>query len=92
MMKSTTTSGAARRAHRRGGMPRSSKDPYALTRDRAEALAAKIRAYWQGRGHQGVRIWIEPITESSKSEFAVRSDISVVERPMTTSSSEAPIA
>jgi hypothetical protein len=80
----------------RGAHARASRDPYALTRPRAEALAAKIKAYWVSRGRAGVRIWVEPIAESSKSEFAVRSSISVIERPATTPTitrkSEAPVA
>ena len=74
----TATSTTARRAHRRGGN-RTSKDPYAPTRQRAEALAEKIRSFWSAQGRQ-IRAWAEPLNDQTKSEWVVRSDLTVTER------------
>jgi hypothetical protein len=67
---------------------------YALTRQRAEAQAENLKAYWKARGRI-VKAWIEPLSDATTVEWVVRSDLVLVERPATTSisrSSEASVA
>lgn len=45
-----------------------------FTREQAEHQAEIIRAYWQERGYE-IDVWIEPVSQSYKSDFAVRSSI-----------------
>jgi hypothetical protein len=52
---------------------------YSLTRQRAEFLAEQIRAFWEEKGRP-IRVWVEPIHETSVSEWVVRSDLAVVEK------------
>ena len=55
------------------------RDDFHLTRARAEAFAEEIRDFWSRRG-LAVRVWLEPLNNSSTTEFVVRSDLSLVER------------
>ena len=45
-----------------------------FTREQAEHQAEIIRAYWRERGYE-IDVWIEPVSQSYKSDFAVRSSI-----------------
>ena len=49
-------------------------EPVNFTRERAEYLAETIRAYWRVRGHE-IKVWVEPISRTYASEFAVRSNL-----------------
>ena len=49
-------------------------EPVKFTRERAEYLAEAIRAYWRDRGHE-IEVWVEPISRTYASEFAVRSSL-----------------
>jgi hypothetical protein len=62
-----------RRVHRRHGTDRR-EERHRLTRPRAELLAESIRNYWRGQGLE-VRVWIEPVDETTSTEFAVRSTL-----------------
>lgn len=50
-----------------------------LTRNGAEALAARLTAYWlaQGQGHTTARFWVEPgrYNGSNSGVFVVRSNL-----------------
>ena len=48
--------------------------PVKFTREQAEGHAECIRAYWRDRGYE-VDVWIEPISQTYASDFAVRSNL-----------------
>jgi len=48
--------------------------PDKLTRERAERQAEIIRAYWRDRGYK-IDVWVEPISKTYSSEFAVWSSL-----------------
>jgi hypothetical protein len=50
---------------------------YALTRSRAEALATRLRQYWQRRDAD-IEVWIEPLAAD---EWQVRSSLRLTARP-----------
>jgi len=45
-----------------------------LTRERAQQHAELIRAYWRDRGYE-IEVWIEPISKTYATDFAVRSNL-----------------
>ena len=49
-------------------------EPVKFTRERAEYMAETIRAYWRVRGHE-IEVWVEPISQTYASDFAVRSNL-----------------
>lgn len=74
------TTGNGKRVHRRQGVARHREERHRLTRARAERQAERIRAYWEAEG-QRVRVWIEPLEDSS-TEWVVRSTLELrVKRP-----------
>ena len=50
------------------------EDPVKFTREHAESQAEYIRAYWRERGYE-IDVWIEPISRTYASDFAVRSNL-----------------
>ena len=52
----------------------STVDPEKWTRERAEREAQKLRIYWRDRGFE-IDVWVEPVSQTYKTDFAVRSNI-----------------
>ena len=52
----------------------STVDPEKWTRERAEREAQKLRSYWRDRGFE-IDVWVEPVSQTYKTDFAVRSNI-----------------
>ena len=66
-------------------------EPVKFTRERAEYLAAIIRAYWRDRGHE-IEVWVEPISQTYASDFAVRSSLRLGARRLSRYSSSGSIS
>jgi len=49
-------------------------DPDKWIRERAEREAQKLRSYWRDRGFE-IDVWVEPVSQTYKTDFAVRSNI-----------------
>jgi hypothetical protein len=61
------------RAHRKSGLNRK-EERHRLSRPKAEALAGKIRQFWEAKGFR-LKVWVEPIDDARIPEYAVRSTL-----------------
>jgi hypothetical protein len=72
---------ASVRVHRASGLNRK-EERYRLTRPKAEALAERIRRYWDARGVQ-IKVWLEFADAANRTpEYVVRSTLSLSCSPL----------